>query len=67
MAIMDGCESKYRTPVVEERVCPECGKEVEVFTNRGRIVEDAQCSCGHVFQAEEIEPLKVIRKEETEE
>lgn len=66
MAIMDGCESKYRTPVMEERVCPECGKEVEVFTNGGRIVENAQCSCGHVFQAENVEPLKVVRPEEAD-
>jgi len=66
MAVMDGCESKYRTPVLEERVCPQCGKEVEVFTNRGKIVEEAVCSCGHVFPAEEVEPLKVTRPEEKE-
>ena len=53
MAFMDGCESKYRTPVSEDRICPVCGKEVEVFTNRGRIVEDAVCPCGYVFKAEE--------------
>ena len=40
MAVMDGCEAQYRTPVPEERVCPQCGKEVEVFTNRGRVIED---------------------------
>ncbi len=57
MAFMDGCESKYRTPVPEDRVCPVCGKEVEVFTNRGRIVEDAVCPCGYVFKAEEQEPF----------
>lgn len=64
MAVMDGCESKYRTPVPEERICPECGKEVEVFTNQGKIVEETTCSCGHVFQAEEAAPLKVARKED---
>ena len=35
MAVMDGCESQHRTSVIEERVCPKCGKEVEVFTSRG--------------------------------
>lgn len=66
MAIMDGCESKYRTPVPEEKVCPKCGKEVEVFTTGGRIVEDATCSCGYVFHAEDVTPLKVERAEENE-
>lgn len=61
MAVMDGCESKYRTPVLEERACPQCGKKVEVFTNQGRIIEDASCSCGYVFAAEETPPLKVER------
>ena len=29
MAVMDGCESQHRTSVIEERVCPKCGKEVD--------------------------------------
>ncbi|MGI6069231.1 MAG: hypothetical protein ACOYBE_02280 [Blautia sp.] len=64
MSVMDGCESKFRTPEPEDRVCPVCGKTVEVFTMRGRITEDAVCPCGYVFKAEEIEPLKVEKKEE---
>lgn len=63
MAVMDGCESKYRTPVLEDRVCPVCGREVEVTTNQGKIVEDAACPCGYVFKAEEISSLKVEKKE----
>lgn len=63
MAVMDGCESKHRTPVLEERECPVCGKEVEVFTVRGRIVSDTACDCGYVFKAEEVQPLKVERSE----
>ena len=50
---MDGCESKYRTPVPEERIWPKCGKEVEVFTVKGKIKEDTACSCGYVFKEEE--------------
>ena len=34
MSVMDGCESQHRTSVIEEKVCPKCGKEVEVFTSR---------------------------------
>ena len=52
MAVMDGCESQHRTSVIEERVCPKCGKEVEVFTSRGKLTEDTVCSCGYVFQAD---------------
>lgn len=63
MSVMDGCESKYRTPVPEDRTCPQCGREVEVFTSRGRIIEDTACECGYVFQAEDAQPLKVERPE----
>lgn len=52
MAVLNGCEAKYRTPVPEERVCPKCGKEVEVFTVRGKIFEETKCDCGYVFEAE---------------
>lgn len=64
MAVMDGCESKFKTPVPEERVCPKCGKEVEVFTTGGKIIEEAVCPCGYVFKPEEVSPLKVTRPEE---
>ena len=50
MAVMDGCESQRRTAVLEDRVCPKCGKEVEVFTNGGKIIEPTECSCGYVFE-----------------
>lgn len=62
MAVMDGCEGKYKTPVLEERKCPKCGRDVEVFTRGGKIVEDSTCECGYVFKAEEEQPLKVERK-----
>jgi len=53
MAIMDGCEARHKTPILEERACPQCGEAVEVFTRRGRIIEDTACECGYVFKAEE--------------
>ena len=37
MAVMDGCESQHRTSVIEERVCPKCGKEIVLKkTKKGR-------------------------------
>ena len=53
MGVMDGCEGAFRTPVPEDRICPKCGSEVEVFTIRGRIREETVCECGYVFQVEE--------------
>ena len=53
MAVMDGCEAQFTTPIPEERTCPKCGEIVEVFTRKGRIIEDTTCTCGHVFHAEE--------------
>ena len=50
MSVLGGCEEKNKTPVLEERVCPNCGDEVEVFTVKGRVMEDFVCKCGYVFQ-----------------
>ena len=58
MAILRGCEEKNRTPKLEERVCPRCGKPVEVFTRLGRITEESVCECGYVFRAEQ--PLETM-------
>ena len=62
MAVLDGCDSKYRTPVSEDRICPKCGEEVEVFTVRGRVVEETSCSCGYVFQEAVTAIITAIRK-----
>ena len=64
MAIMDGCEAKHKTPILEERTCPQCGETVEVFTRRGRVIEDTVCECGYVFHAEEQIVPQPRRKEE---
>ena len=54
MAILDGCSGKSWTPTVEERPCPACGEEIEVYTQRGRVVEDAVCEkCGYTIKAQE--------------
>ena len=53
MMIAFGCEDKNKTPIPEDRICPNCGKEIEVFVSRGRILEDSVCECGYVIKAEE--------------
>lgn len=63
MAVLDGCEAKFRTPVPEDRTCPQCGKEVEVFAVNGRITEDVKCECGYVFEAQPADSPKVEKKE----
>lgn len=48
---LTGCEEKNKTPILEEKRCPHCGEDVEVFTRKGKIVEEAVCECGYVFEA----------------
>lgn len=47
-----GCEEKNKTPIPEEQICPRCGREIEVFRSKGRIMEDAACTCGYVIKAQ---------------
>lgn len=51
--IATGCEDKNKTPVPEDRICPQCGRDVEVFVVKGRVWEDTECECGYVIKAEE--------------
>ena len=30
--IMDGCQAKPRTPTLSEKICPQCGAEIEMFS-----------------------------------
>ena len=30
--ILEGCQGKPRTPEILEKVCPQCGSEIELFT-----------------------------------
>ena len=64
MSAIDGCEAKYRTPVPEDRICPKCGKPIEVFTVRGRVTEDAECECGYVIKADDPDSPMVEKKED---
>ena len=43
--IMDGCQGKPRTPTIMEKICPQCGEEIEMFS----IDTEVACeNCGFV-------------------
>ena len=39
--IMIGCQAKPRTPTIIEKICPQCGNEIELFS------VDTQMPCEH--------------------
>ena len=39
--IMSGCQGKPRTPTILEKICPQCGHEIEMFSI------DSQRACEH--------------------
>ncbi len=44
MLTLSGCQGKPRTPEIIEKVCPQCGHEIEMFT----IDTEMQCeNCGY--------------------
>ncbi|MFR3030086.1 MAG: hypothetical protein ACLTNO_01635 [Blautia sp.] len=54
MAVFEGCEGGNKTWALEERGCPQCGAEMDVYTSSGRIVEDSVCSkCGYTIKDQE--------------
>ena len=30
--MLDGCQGKPRTPTIEEKICPNCGSIIEIFS-----------------------------------
>ena len=39
--IIEGCQGKPRTPTIIEKICPNCGHEIEMFS------VDTQMPCEH--------------------
>ena len=39
--ILHGCQAKPKTPTIIEKVCPQCGHEIELFSS------DTQMPCEH--------------------
>ena len=31
-SMLDGCQGKPRTPTIIEKICPQCGAEIEMFS-----------------------------------
>ena len=43
--LLEGCQGKPRTPTIIEKICPQCGHEIEMFS----IDTDMACEhCGFV-------------------
>ena len=41
LMIFSGCQGKPRTPTIAEKICPQCGSTIEVFST------DTQVACEH--------------------
>lgn len=39
--IFSGCQGKPRTPTIAEKICPQCGSTIELFST------DTQVACEH--------------------
>ena len=39
--MLEGCQGKPRTPTLEEKICPNCGNVIELFSI------DTQVACDH--------------------
>ena len=39
--IMDGCQGKPRTPTIEEKICPNCGRKM-----KQQFIGLQHCRCG---------------------
>jgi len=49
--IMDGCQGKPRTPTIEDRICPNCGAPIEMFS----IDTEMACEkCGFVIYNDKL-------------
>ena len=43
--ILDGCQGKSRTPTIEEKICPQCGHTIEIFSTDTEVACE---NCGFV-------------------
>ena len=43
--ILDGCQGKPRTPTIEEKICPQCGHAIEIFSTDTEVACE---NCGFV-------------------
>ena len=43
--ILDGCQGKPRTPTIDEKICPQCGHTIEIFSTDTEVACE---NCGFV-------------------
>ena len=43
--LLDGCQGKPRTPTIEEKICPQCGHTIEIFSTDTEVACE---NCGFV-------------------
>ena len=49
--ILEGCQSKSEEISIEERICPQCGHEIEIFS----VDTEAACEhCGFVIYNDQL-------------
>ena len=37
--IMEGCQGKPRTPTISEKICPNCGNPIEIFSTDTEVAD----------------------------
>ena len=53
--IMHGCQAKPKTPTIIEKVCPQCGHEIEMFSI------DTEMVCEHCGFVAYNDPLSCVQ------
>ncbi len=43
--MMEGCQGKPRTPLLHEKICPQCGGVIEIFSTDTQVACD---NCGFI-------------------
>lgn len=49
--IMEGCQAKPRTPTISEKICPNCGSVIELFSIDTQVACEV---CGFVAYNDEL-------------
>ncbi len=49
--MLEGCQGRPRTPTITEKICPQCGNVVELFSIDSEVACD---NCGFVVYNDEL-------------
>ena len=61
--IMDGCQGKPRTPTIEDRICPNCGNPIEIFSTDTEVACD---KCGFVVYNDKLSCVQWCKQEKAD-